>query len=322
MRWVSTRVLPEPAPATISSGPSVWVTASRWTGFSPSRSGVVRQGLMATQPTVPPLDSYGSGRDRPPGRRRGAARQPQPAPARVPTAAPSSTRRTSTGWRPGRCGSPTTTPGSLPCMPARHDLLVGALDFPWRPWGSIEMWEDAITHLLRRDAGRLHDAGVRPPAPVRDRRRELPHRLRRLGLPARPRGRPVAHPAGPVVDRRAGAARRAGRPWERAYDVSRTWFTDEADFPGPARWPPPRAWLDGELCGRRGSRTSASCWSSTSSTRTSRSTRPSPGPAATTPTGRASGSSGRRTPATPGAGRADRARGRAPARRSTAPSSR
>src|SRR3954454_15695106 len=39
MRWVSTRVLPEPAPATISSGPSVWVTASRWTGFSPeSRS--------------------------------------------------------------------------------------------------------------------------------------------------------------------------------------------------------------------------------------------------------------------------------------------
>ena len=31
--------------------------------------------------------------------------------------------------------------GSLPCMPARHDLLVGALDFPWRPWGSIEVWE-------------------------------------------------------------------------------------------------------------------------------------------------------------------------------------
>ena len=31
--------------------------------------------------------------------------------------------------------------GSLPCMPARHDLLVGALDFPWRPWGSVEVWE-------------------------------------------------------------------------------------------------------------------------------------------------------------------------------------
>ena len=37
MRWVSTRVLPEPAPATISSGPSVWVTASYWTGLRPSR---------------------------------------------------------------------------------------------------------------------------------------------------------------------------------------------------------------------------------------------------------------------------------------------
>ncbi|MEX1152903.1 sulfatase-like hydrolase/transferase, partial [Parvibaculum sp.] len=25
--------------------------------------------------------------------------------------------------------------GSLPCMPARHDILCGALDFLWRPWG-------------------------------------------------------------------------------------------------------------------------------------------------------------------------------------------
>src|ERR671913_250527 len=47
----------------------------------------------------------------------------------------------------------TPHPGSLPSMPARHDILVGALDFLWRPWGSIEVWEDAITHLLRRDAG-------------------------------------------------------------------------------------------------------------------------------------------------------------------------
>jgi hypothetical protein len=35
--------------------------------------------------------------------------------------------------------------GALPCMPARHDLLVGAHDFLWRPWGSIELWEDPIT---------------------------------------------------------------------------------------------------------------------------------------------------------------------------------
>jgi arylsulfatase A-like enzyme len=40
--------------------------------------------------------------------------------------------------------------GSLPCMPARHDLLVGALDFLWRPWGSIELWEEPVTASLRR----------------------------------------------------------------------------------------------------------------------------------------------------------------------------
>ncbi|HEX4183012.1 MAG TPA: sulfatase-like hydrolase/transferase, partial [Caulobacteraceae bacterium] len=40
--------------------------------------------------------------------------------------------------------------GSLPCMPARHDILCGALDFLWRPWGSVEIWEDAITAHLRK----------------------------------------------------------------------------------------------------------------------------------------------------------------------------
>ncbi len=35
--------------------------------------------------------------------------------------------------------------GSLPCMPARHDILCGALDFPWKPWGSIEIWEQPLT---------------------------------------------------------------------------------------------------------------------------------------------------------------------------------
>jgi arylsulfatase A-like enzyme len=39
---------------------------------------------------------------------------------------------------------------SLPCMPARHDILCGAWDFLWRPWGSVELWEDAITYPLRR----------------------------------------------------------------------------------------------------------------------------------------------------------------------------
>jgi arylsulfatase A-like enzyme len=39
--------------------------------------------------------------------------------------------------------------GSLPCMPARHDILCGALDFPWKPWGSIEIWEQPLTASLR-----------------------------------------------------------------------------------------------------------------------------------------------------------------------------
>ena len=39
--------------------------------------------------------------------------------------------------------------GSLPCMPARHDILVGSMDFLWRPWGSIELWESPITAPLR-----------------------------------------------------------------------------------------------------------------------------------------------------------------------------
>src|SRR5881409_1788745 len=41
MRWVSARVFPEPAPATMSTGPSVCSTASRCTGFSASRRGEV-----------------------------------------------------------------------------------------------------------------------------------------------------------------------------------------------------------------------------------------------------------------------------------------
>jgi arylsulfatase A-like enzyme len=39
--------------------------------------------------------------------------------------------------------------GSLPCIPARHDILCGNLDFLWKPWGSIELWEHSITAYLR-----------------------------------------------------------------------------------------------------------------------------------------------------------------------------
>ena len=38
IRYVSTRVLPEPAPASTSSGPWVHSAASRWAGLRPARS--------------------------------------------------------------------------------------------------------------------------------------------------------------------------------------------------------------------------------------------------------------------------------------------
>src|SRR4029450_4761943 len=46
MRWVKTRVLPEPAPAKMRSGPSVWRTASRWGGFRFSRKGFMVVGAI------------------------------------------------------------------------------------------------------------------------------------------------------------------------------------------------------------------------------------------------------------------------------------
>ena len=101
--------------------------------------------------------------------------------------------------------------GSLPCMPARHDLLVGALDFLWRPWGSIEVWEDAVTHLLRREAG-ISTMLVS----------DHPHLFEAGGENYHvdfgawdylrgPRGRSLAHPSRPVVGRLPRAAG-AGRP--------------------------------------------------------------------------------------------------------------
>ena len=40
--------------------------------------------------------------------------------------------------------------GSLPCMPARHDLATGTHDFLWKPWGSLEYWERPLPTLLRQ----------------------------------------------------------------------------------------------------------------------------------------------------------------------------
>ena len=179
--------------------------------------------------------------------------------------------------------------GSLPCMPARHDLLVGALDFPWRPWGSIEVWEDAVTHLLRRDAG-ISTMLVSDHPHLFETGGENYHTdFGAWDYLRGPRGRPVAHPARPVVDRGARAPRPPAARGSTATTRSRTWFTDEADFPGPRTMAGGRPLARPRAAAPSEAPRSGRCSWSTSSTRTSPSTCRSRGPAATTPTGRASG---------------------------------
>lgn len=137
--------------------------------------------------------------------------------------------------------------GSLPCVPARHDLLVGALDFPWKPWGSIEVWEDAITRLLRADQGistmlvsdhpHLFEAGgenyhndfggweyIRGGEDDPWRTRPDPSWI----------GAPESMPTMPSAI-------------SRRYDVNRTWFREEADYPGPRTMTAAAVWLEREL---------------------------------------------------------------------------
>ena len=173
--------------------------------------------------------------------------------------------------------------GSLPCMPARHDLLVGALDFPWRPWGSIEVWEAAITRSLRRDAGistmlvtdhpHLFETGgenYHGDFGAWDYLRgheDDPWRTRPIRRGSeRPRCRRGSPRSTATTTRAArGSARKPTSPARR-------------------RWPRPRGGSIGSS-EPIGVRRSAPCSSSTSSIRTSRSTRPSRGRAGTTPTG-------------------------------------
>ena len=208
------------------------------------------------------------------------------------TAARSSTRRTSIGWPPV---------GPLHQPPHR---LAAVHAGPPRPAGRRARLPVAAVGLDRGLGGRHHHAAA-PQAGISTMLvSDHPHLFETGGEnyhtdfgawdylrgheddPWRTRPDPswIGAPALP--------ARRP--PWERGYDTSRTWFNDEADFPGPQTMAAAADWLDGELR-PSGARTSAPCWWSTSSIRTSPSTRPSRGPAATTPTGRASGSSGRPT---------------------------
>jgi arylsulfatase A-like enzyme len=132
--------------------------------------------------------------------------------------------------------------GSLPCMPARHDLLTGSLDFLWRPWGSIELWEEPLTAALRRvgvttmlasDHPHLFETGgenyhcdftawdyVRGHESDPWRTAPDPSWLGAPAMEARPPQLPFP------------------------YDTNKTWFRDEGDFPGPRTMAVAADWLD------------------------------------------------------------------------------
>ncbi len=130
--------------------------------------------------------------------------------------------------------------GSLPCMPARHDILCGALDFLWRPWGSIEIWECAITRVLRR-------AGVKTKLVT-----DHPHLFETGGENYHCeftawdylRGH-ESDPWRTRPDPSWVGAPSFGRGW-MPYDDSRGWFRDEADFPGPRTMAAAARWLEEE----------------------------------------------------------------------------
>ncbi|MFP8881859.1 MAG: sulfatase [Myxococcota bacterium] len=129
--------------------------------------------------------------------------------------------------------------GSLPCMPARHDLLCGALDFLWKPWGSIELWEEPLTVPLRRagvttqlisDHPHLFEIGGENyhcdfTAWDYQRGHESdPWKTRRdpswIGTPVFSRGE------------------------DMPYELSRGYFQDETDFPGPRTMAAAARWID------------------------------------------------------------------------------
>jgi arylsulfatase A-like enzyme len=129
--------------------------------------------------------------------------------------------------------------GSLPCMPARHDILVGALDFLWRPWGSIELWEKPLTVHLRR-------AGVKTML-ISDH----PHLFETGGENYHTdfhaweyeRG----HESDPWKTRADPSA--VGQPIIQSpgranYENSRSYFREEPDFPGPRVMRAAAQWID------------------------------------------------------------------------------
>ncbi len=132
--------------------------------------------------------------------------------------------------------------GALPCMPARHDLLCGTLDFLWRPWGSVELWDTPITRLVR-------EQGVTTML-VSDH----PHLFETGGENYHTEFSGWEYVRGHEGDpwRTAADASWVGTPalpaqaapMERGYDLSRTWFRSESDFPGPQTMQAAASWLE------------------------------------------------------------------------------
>ena len=181
-----------------------------------------------------------------------------------------------------------TTPARCRACPARHDILCGALDFLWKPWGSVEIWEDAITAIAA-------SAGVTTML-VSDH----PHLFETGGENYHTDFTGWDYERGHENDPWKTRARSelGGSPGVRAWHPRCTTYDRRGRGSGArttsrglARWRG-RGAVDRR---RTPAGTTASCSSSTSSIRTSRSTRPSPGRRATTPTGRGRTSSGRPT---------------------------
>ena len=150
--------------------------------------------------------------------------------------------------------------GSLPCMPARHDILVGAMDFLWRCWGSIELWESSVVAdisaagiptALLTDHPHLFETGgenyhtdflawdyLRGHEGDPWRTEADPSWIGAPTLPAKPGNWFWRRRA-----ERAGAPERAPS-FHRHYDDSRTFFRAEDDFPGPRTMAATAAWLD------------------------------------------------------------------------------
>jgi arylsulfatase A-like enzyme len=128
--------------------------------------------------------------------------------------------------------------GSLPCIPARHDILCGALDFLWRPWGSVELWEDAITVLLR-------EAGITSMLVT-----DHPHLFEVGGENYHTDFTAWEYARGHESD---PWKTRPDLSWTGAplfgrgqinYDNSRGYFRDESDFPGPRTMAAAANWID------------------------------------------------------------------------------